>query len=77
MRHSQSFFTKVVMRGRASPPASRGSGPETDVKTLDALHIASAVMFQAVSGLTVPFITSHATERDAAQAMGLIVIWVE
>jgi hypothetical protein len=47
------------------------------VKTLDALHIASAVMFQAVSGLTVPFITSHATERDAAQAMGLTVIWVE
>jgi hypothetical protein len=47
------------------------------VKTLDALHIASAVMFQAVSGLTVPFITSHATEPDAAQAMGLTVIWVE
>ena len=77
MRHRQSSFTKVVMRGRASPPASQGSGPETDVRTLDALHIASAVMFQAASGLTIPFITSHATQRNAAQATGLTVIWVE
>lgn len=77
MRHSQSSFTKVLMRGRASPPASRGSGPETDVKTLDALHIASAVMVQAASKLTIPFITSDAKQRDAAQAMALTVIWVD
>ena len=77
MRHSQSSFTKVVMRGRASPPASRGSGPENGCETLDARHIASAVMFQAASGLTTPFITSDATQRDAAQATGLTVIWEE
>ena len=45
---------------------------KTDVRTLDALHIASAVMFQAASGLTTPFITS-----DAAQDTGLTIIWVE
>ncbi len=50
---------------------------KTDVRTLDALHIASAMMFQAVSGLTIPFITSDAKQRDAAQAMVLTVIWVE
>ena len=50
---------------------------KTDVRTLDALHIASAMMFQAASGLTVPFITSDAKQRDAAQAMALTVIWVE
>lgn len=50
---------------------------KTDVRTLDALHIASAVMFQAASGLTIPFITSHATQRNAAQATGLTIIWVE
>ena len=50
---------------------------KTDVRTLDALHIASAIMFQAVLGLTIPFITSDAKQRDAAQAMALTVIWVK
>lgn len=50
---------------------------KTDVRTLDALHIASAMIFQAASGLTIPFITSDAKQRDAAQAMALTVIWVE
>jgi hypothetical protein len=34
-------------------------------------------MFQAASGLTIPFITSDATQRKAAQATGLTVIWVD
>jgi hypothetical protein len=50
---------------------------KTDVRTLDALHMASAVMCQAASGLMIPFITSDATQRDAAQATGLTVIWVD
>jgi uncharacterized protein len=50
---------------------------KADVRTLDALHIASAVMFQTAAGLTIPFITSDAKQRDAAQAMALTVIWVE
>lgn len=50
---------------------------KTGVRTLDALHIASAIMFQAASGLTIPFITSDAKQRDAAQATGLTVIWVD
>lgn len=48
-----------------------------NVRTLDALHIASAIMFKTASGLTIPFITSDAKQRDAAQATGLTVIWVE
>lgn len=50
---------------------------KTDIRTLDALHIASAIMFQTASGLTIPFITSDTKQRDAAQAMALTVIWVE
>lgn len=50
---------------------------KTDVRTLDALHIASAIMVKTASGLTIPFITSDAKQRDAVQAMGLTVIWVE
>lgn len=50
---------------------------KADVRTLDALHVASAMMFQASSGLTISFITSDAKQRDAAHAAGLAVIWVE
>jgi len=50
---------------------------KTDVRTLNALHIASAVMIQGASGLTIPFITSDAEQREAAQVTGLTVIWVD
>ncbi|MDZ4857336.1 MAG: PIN domain-containing protein [Nitrospirota bacterium] len=50
---------------------------KADVRTLDALHIASAIMFHTASGLATPFITSDAKQRDAAQATGLTVIWVD
>ncbi|TKB72304.1 MAG: type II toxin-antitoxin system VapC family toxin [Nitrospira sp.] len=50
---------------------------KTDVRALNALHIASAIMFKAASGLAIPFITSDAKQRDAAQATGLTVIWVD
>jgi hypothetical protein len=47
------------------------------VRTLDALHIASALTFQDASGLTIPFITGDATQSDAAQYLALTVIWVD
>ena len=50
---------------------------KTNVRTLDALYIASVVMFQAASGLSIPLITSDAKQRDAAQVTGLTVIWVD
>ena len=46
------------------------------VRTLDALHIASALAFQELSGLRVPFITADHRQREAAQQMGLSVTWV-
>jgi predicted nucleic acid-binding protein len=50
---------------------------KTDIRTLDALHVASAMIFQGASGLMIPFITSDAKQRDAAHAMALTVIWVD
>lgn len=41
--------------------------------TLDALHIASALAFQELSGLRVPFITADERHHDAAQQLGLQV----
>jgi len=45
------------------------------VRTLDALHIASAILFRQRSGIHLPFVTGDARQRDAARPH-LDVIWV-
>lgn len=47
------------------------------LRTLDALHVASALTFQAASGLTIPFITADVRQREAAESLALNLIWVE
>ena len=46
------------------------------VRTLDALHIASALAFEELSGLHIPFITADERQRDGASLVGLQVTWV-
>lgn len=48
----------------------------TGVKTLDALHLASALAFQAMSGIRIPFITADLRQRDAASQLDLTVMWI-
>lgn len=48
----------------------------TGVKTLDALHLASALAFQAMSGIRIPFITADIRQRDAASQLDLTVMWI-
>lgn len=50
---------------------------KTALRTLDALHIASALAFQAASGLTIPFVTADIRQRDAAESLALNLIWIE
>lgn len=50
---------------------------KTGLRTLEALHLASVLTFQAASGLTVPFITADVGQRKAAEAPGIDLIWVE
>jgi len=50
--------------------------PSTRLRTLDALHLASAMYFQWRSGNRVPFVTSDALLRDAAKRLSLRIIWV-
>lgn len=50
---------------------------KTGLRTLDALHVASALAFQAASGLSIPFITADVRQRDAANNLALNLIWVE
>lgn len=46
------------------------------VRTLDALHLASALVFQTETDLHPPFITGDAQQRRAAEALGLDVAFV-
>ena len=46
------------------------------VRTLDAMHVASALAFRESSGLRVPFVTADERQREAAQRMELMVMWV-
>jgi len=50
---------------------------QTDLRTLDALHVASALTFKAASGINLAFVTGDGQQRDAAKESGLDVIWVQ
>lgn len=47
------------------------------LRTLDAVHVASALTFQAASGLTIPFITADIRQREAGERLALNLVWVE
>jgi predicted nucleic acid-binding protein len=47
------------------------------LRSLDAIHVASAVIARSVSGEALPFITADTRQRSAAVTAGLDVVWVE
>ncbi|MBI2350240.1 MAG: type II toxin-antitoxin system VapC family toxin, partial [Deltaproteobacteria bacterium] len=49
---------------------------KTQMRTLDAIHIASLVTFQAASGIRIQFVTGDSRQRDAAEQMNLDVVWI-
>jgi predicted nucleic acid-binding protein len=61
--------TRVVLR-RASLPMA------TSVKTLDALHLASALLFQERRAVSLIFATHDAQQATAARALGFTCIGV-
>ncbi len=42
-------------------------------RTLDAIHIASALFFQEAGGVDMPFLTADSKQRQSAEAAGLVV----
>ena len=48
-----------------------------DVRALDALHLATALVFRDATGLQPPFVTADDRQRRAGAALGLEVIFVE
>ena len=45
------------------------------LRTLDAIHLAAALTFRDMSGLRVPFVTADMRQREAAEPVGLSVLW--
>ena len=86
---SERSFSAIVARIRSDrdhwelvelTPAVINRAEETiekvEVRTLEALHIASALMFQELSGMHVSFITGDEQQRNAARLVGRPVTWV-
>ncbi len=48
----------------------------TSLRTLDAIHVASALVVQASIGAPLRFVTADARQRDAAASLGLGVHWL-
>lgn len=48
----------------------------TALRSLDAIHMASALLFQAAGGARLPFVTADVRQREAAGALALDVVWV-
>jgi uncharacterized protein len=46
------------------------------MRSLDAIHVASLVTFQAASGTRIPFVTGDDPQRQAAAYIGLDVVWI-
>jgi uncharacterized protein len=46
------------------------------VRALDAIHVASLMVFHAASSVQIQFVTGDGRQRDAATNLGLDVVWV-
>ncbi len=50
---------------------------KTGLRTLDAIHLASALSFHSHTALPIRFLTADALQREAAKELALEVGWVE
>jgi hypothetical protein len=57
--------------------SGEGDVEQVPLAALDAIHIASALVFVGVLGRPVPFVTAGARQRLAAERVNLQVVWVE
>lgn len=48
----------------------------TSLRTLDSIHVASAMIVHSSSRLGIPFITADKHQRDVAKQLALDVVWV-
>jgi predicted nucleic acid-binding protein len=75
LRADQAWWNLVEFDSRVRERAA-GLILDAPVRTLDAIHIASALKFAAGSGRRLPFATADLRQREAADRSGLRVLWV-
>lgn len=75
--HKDRYYWELVEVGAIILSQAEDLVQKTGLRTLDAVHFASALSFQAASGLTIPFVTADIKQRDAAETLALNLIWVE
>jgi predicted nucleic acid-binding protein len=75
MRRDRAYWELVEVSGLVLDRAEeliRGTG----LRTLDAIHVASALIFRGASGMSIPFVTADAAQREAASQVNLDVTWI-
>ena len=75
--HKDRSYWELVEVGAIVLSQAEDLVQKTGLRTLNAVHVASALSFQAASGLTIPFVTADIKQRDAAETLALNLIWVE
>ena len=76
LRKDRSYW-ELVEVGESVLNQAEELAQKTGLRTLDALHLASVLTFQAASGLTIPFITADLRQRKAAEMLAINMIWVK
>ena len=74
--HADRLYWDLVELGAGVLEAAERLVLQTPVRTLDALHIASALVLRMESEAALPFATADARQREAADQVGLKVVWV-
>jgi uncharacterized protein len=69
-------YWELVEIGSGVLDRAEGIIRQTGVRALDALHLASASMFQTEAEAEAPFVTGDDKQRKAASSLGLRVLWV-
>lgn len=75
--HKDRLYWELVEAGANVLTQAEELVQKTGLRTLDAIHVASALTFRAASGLTIPFITADVRQRETAETLALNLIWVE
>jgi predicted nucleic acid-binding protein len=52
-------------------------GRYNKVRALDAIHIASFILFREATNIHVPLVTADSAQREAAADLSLDMVWVE
>jgi predicted nucleic acid-binding protein len=75
MQHDRAYWELVEVNPLVLTKAEKLVA-ETTLRTLAAIHVASALLFQSSSRLRIPFITADRRQHEVAEQLAFDVVWV-